>query len=70
MPRMDAFHAHDMLYLLALSMADEPTESGKLGTYTNDEVEDAINMLTGLSDEEKSYLWTAQGKSEKSNPWG
>lgn len=59
-----------ILYQLALSMADKPSESGKLGSYTNDEVEEAINMLSGLSDEERSWLWLAQGKSEKSNPWG
>lgn len=59
-----------MLYLLALSMADKPTESGKMGSYTNDEVAEAIRMVPGLTDEERSYLWTAQGKNEKSNPWG
>ena len=59
-----------MLYLLALSMADKPTESGKMGSYTNDEVAEAIRMVPGLTDEERSYLWTAQGKSDKSNPWG
>lgn len=59
-----------LLYQLALSMVDQPTESGKLGTYTNEEVEAAIRMLTGVSDAGRSYLWTAQGKSEKSNPWG
>ncbi len=58
-----------LLYKLALSMCDEPTESGKYGSYTNDEVEAAIEML-GLDDEASSYLWLAQGKSEKSNPWG
>lgn len=58
-----------LLYKLALSMCDEPSESGKYGSYTNDEVEAAIEML-GLDDEASSYLWLAQGKSEKSNPWG
>lgn len=59
-----------LLYRFALSITDKPTESGNMGSYTNDEVEEAINMLTGLSDEARGYLWTAQGKSEKSNPWG
>lgn len=59
-----------ILYRLALSMADQPNDKGKLGTYTNDEVEEAIGMLTGLSDGARSYLWTAQGKSDTSNPWG
>ena len=58
-----------LLYKLALSMCDEPSESGKYGSYTNDEVEAAIKML-GLDDEASSYLWLSQGKSEKSNPWG
>lgn len=58
-----------ILYRLALHMVDQPTESGKLGTYTNDEVEAAINMLSGLSDKARGYLWEAQGKSEKSNPY-
>lgn len=57
-----------MLYLLARSMADEPTESGKYGTYTNAEVETAIRMIPGLSDAERTYLWLTQGKSEKSVP--
>lgn len=58
-----------LLYRLALHVADQPNESGNLGTYTNDEVEAAIGMLTGLSDTGRSYLWTAQGKSESSNPY-
>lgn len=57
-----------LLYKLALDMCDQPSESGKLGSYTNDEVEAAIRML-GLSAKESAYLWDAQGKSEKSNPW-
>jgi hypothetical protein len=57
-----------LLYKLALDMCDEPSEIGKLGSYTNDEVEAAIRML-GLSAKESAYLWDAQGKSEKSNPW-
>lgn len=59
-----------ILYRLALRIADQPTESGKLGTYTNEEVEKAINMLSGLSNDARSYLWEAQGRSEKSNPYG
>lgn len=59
-----------LLYKLALSMADKPTESGEMGTYTNEEVEEAIDMLTGLSDQARSYLWKMQGKSDKSDPWG
>lgn len=29
-----------------------------------------IEMLSGLSNEARSYLWSSQGKSDKSNPWG
>lgn len=58
-----------ILYRLALHMVDQPTESGKLGTYTNEEVEAAINMLSGLSDKARGYLWETQGRSEKSNPY-
>lgn len=56
------------LYQMALSMADKPTDSGKYGTYTNGEVEAAIKML-GLSRKESSWLWEAQGKNAKSNPF-
>ena len=59
-----------LLYLLALEVKDKPTESGKYGSYTNDEVAEAIRMLDGLSNDAKGYLWTSQGKNEKSNPWG
>lgn len=58
-----------LLYKLALDMADKPNDNGKFGTYTNDEVEEAIKMLTGLSDDARAYLWEAQGKNAKSNPW-
>ncbi len=57
-----------MLYKLALSMADNPTDTGKYGTYTNEEVKAAIDML-GLGKKESAWLWEAQGRSEKSNPY-
>lgn len=60
--------AEYILYRLALSMTDEPTESGKYGTYTNAEVEAAIRMVPNLTDAERDYLWTAQGKNAKSAP--
>lgn len=62
--------AEYILFRLALSMADQPTESGKLGTITNAELEEAISMLEGLSRSERSHLWTAYGRSGKSDPWG
>lgn len=58
-----------LLYRLALHVADQPTESGNLGSYTGEEVQTAIDMLTGLDDEARAYLWEAAGKSEKSNPY-
>lgn len=58
-----------LLYRLALRVADQPSESGKLGSYTGDEVEAAIDMLPGLDDEARAYLWEAAGKSENSNPY-
>lgn len=70
----DAYYGIDdadyLLFRLALSVVDQPTQSGKMGSYTNEEVEEAIGMLDGLSDDAKSFFWTSQGKSEKSNPWG
>lgn len=59
-----------MLYLLALSMADEPRKtSGEYGTYTNDEQEAALDMLDGLSREDKSWLWMSTHDSDKNNPY-
>lgn len=58
-----------ILYRLARERADKPSEKGNLGSYTNAEIEAAINMVAGLSRREKSYLWTAQGMNEKSNPF-
>ena len=58
-----------MLYLLALSMADEPTDKGTYGTYTNDEQEAALDMLDGLSREDKSWLWMSTHDSDKNNPY-
>ncbi|MBR4893820.1 MAG: hypothetical protein IKZ36_01330, partial [Kiritimatiellae bacterium] len=47
-----------LAYKLALLVSDEPNKSGKLGTYTNDEKREALEMLAelALTEEEKSYL--------------
>ena len=58
-----------LLYRLALRVADQPSESGNLGSYTGEEVRAAIDMLPGLDNEARAYLWEAAGKSEKSNPY-
>lgn len=57
------------LYQLAKDMADQPNESGNLGTITNEEREEAIRSL-GLSRRDSSAMWILAGGSEKSNPWG
>ena len=58
-----------VLYLLALSMADEPNSNGNYGSYTNDEQEAALDMLDGLSREDKSWLWMSTHDSDKNNPY-
>lgn len=55
--------------LLQLALAECDIEVG--GSYTNAETEEAIEMLPGLSDEARSYLWTdVMKKNEKKDPWG
>lgn len=52
-------------------MYDQPTESGKMGTFTQDEAEAAIAAIAGLTDKERAYLWqsTNKGWKEDKNPW-
>ena len=38
-------------------------------SYTGEEVQSAIDMLTGLDDKARAYLWEAAGKRESSNPY-
>lgn len=59
-----------LLFRLALSMADQPSKNGNLGSYTNAERQEAIEMLTGLNDGERSYLWSVSGGKDSSDPWG
>ena len=60
-----------LLYRLALDMYDQPTENGKMGTFTQDEAEAAIAAIAGLTDKERAYLWqsTNKGWKEDNNPW-
>ena len=44
-----------LLYNLALEVVDKPNKSGKLGTYTNAEMAQALKML-GISGEKAAYL--------------
>lgn len=53
-----------MLYQVALQMANPDGGNAK-----NAEYEEAINMVPGLSNEEKSYLWSTTHDSDKNNPW-
>ena len=54
-----------------LKEVDQPTESGKLGSYTQDEATAAIAAMPGLTREERALLWQSVNKSwkPKNNPW-
>lgn len=56
-----------LLFKLALQMADAASDGN--GSYTNAEYEKAIQMVPGLSNAEKSYLWSSSHSSDKNNPW-
>jgi hypothetical protein len=59
-------------FLDALDKYDQPTESGKYGTFTQDEAADAIASIPGLTGEQRAYLWRSvnKGWKAKNNPWG
>lgn len=48
---------------------DKPTKSGTLGTFTQDEVTEAIRHLDGLSQKEKRALWQSENLNSKKNPF-
>ena len=54
-----------MLYQVALQMADADGN----GTIKQSEAEAAVNMLSGLSNDEKAYLFQTTNKTWKNNPW-
>lgn len=62
-----------LLYLAARDIADAANEDPEKrnGSIDQSEAEAAIDMLTGLSNEAKAYLWqsTNKGWSEKNNPY-
>ena len=60
-----------MEFLEALDVVDKPTESGKYGTYTQDEATNAIKRLKGLSQKEKAILWQSVNTKwkDKNNPF-
>lgn len=62
-----------LLYLAAREIADAANENPEKrnGSIDQSEAEAAIDMLTGLSNEARAYLWqsTNKGWSEKNNPY-
>lgn len=62
-----------LLYLAAREIADAANEDPEKrnGSIDQSEAEAAIDMLTGLSNEAKAYLWQSTNKSwsEKNNPY-
>ena len=62
----------DYYYFLdMLDEVDQPTESGKLGTFTQDEAKAAISAMPGLTREQRAWLWQSvnKGWKDKNNPW-
>lgn len=58
-----------MNFLKALSEVDEPTKSGKYGTYTQAEVTKAVKRIDGLTRKEKADLWQSVNTTWKKNPF-
>lgn len=62
-----------LLYMLALDIADSQNENPEKrnGSTDQSEAEAAINMIPGLTDEARAYLWqsTNKGWKEDNNPW-
>ena len=59
-------------FLDMLKEVDQPTKSGKLGSYTQAEATAAIRAMPGLTNKERALLWQSVNKSWKAskNPWG
>ena len=58
-----------MNFIETLSYVDQPTESGKYGTYTQEEAVNAILQLKGLSREERAILYQSVNTNWKNNPF-
>lgn len=55
---------------VALKLALLYADTDQNGSYKQSEVTAAINKLSGLTQQQKAYLWQAQNKSWKRNPFG
>ena len=62
-----------LLYLAAREIVDSKNDDPEKrnGSIDQEEAEAAIDMLTGLSDEARAYLWqsTNKGWKEEKNPY-
>jgi hypothetical protein len=58
-------------FLDMLDKYDQPTESGTMGTFTQDEATAAIAAMPGLTRAQRAYLWQSvnKGWKSKNNPW-
>ena len=56
-------------FLDMLNEFDQPNKSGKLGSFTQDEAEAALEAMPGLTREEKAILYQSVNKNWKKNPW-
>lgn len=56
-------------FLDMLKEVDEPTKSGKMGSFTQKEATAAVAALPGLSNAERAALWQSVNSSWKKNPW-
>lgn len=58
-------------FLDTLDKVDKPTESGNLGSYTQDEATEAIRRVPGISNRDRAILWKSVNKNwkDKNNPW-
>lgn len=56
-------------FLDMLDKYDQPSKNGKLGTFTQDEAIAAINAMSGLTREQKAYLYQSVNSGWKYNPY-
>lgn len=56
-------------FLDMLDKYDKPTESGKMGTFTQEEAKAAVSAMSGLTRAQRAYLFQSVDKRWKKNPW-